>query len=140
MGVPGRPVSGLSAAAKALFAAAAAGRERVVLVAPSDADVEQLTSDARFFLTAVEGVSDADAAHVVLPFPSHEVDPYRGLAPHFDIASARARTLHAVSGGHVRLVVTSAAALLPRVSPPDRLGSVAMTLVPGQEIAPLDLA
>ena len=33
----------------------------------------------------------------VLPFPSHEVDPYRGLAPHFEIASARARALHALA-------------------------------------------
>ena len=33
----------------------------------------------------------------MLPFPSHEIDPYRGLSPHFDIASARARALHALS-------------------------------------------
>ena len=30
----------------------------------------------------------------VLPFPSQEVDPYRGLAPHLEVASARARALH----------------------------------------------
>ena len=64
---------------------------------PSDADVERLTSDARFFLAALEGLSDAEVERVVLPFPSHEVDPYRGLAPHFEIASARARALHALA-------------------------------------------
>src|SRR3954453_6580048 len=139
MGVPGRPVSGLSAAAKALFAAAAAGRERVVLVAPSDAEVEQLTSDARFFLTAVEGVSDAEASRVVLPFPSHEVDPYRGLAPHFDIASARARALFAAVNGDARVIVASAAALLPRLTPASRLRAVGLTLRSGDDISPLDL-
>src|SRR5512132_2718155 len=91
LGASGRAVSGLTPPAKAYFAAAAAARDRVVVVVPTDADVEQLTSDARFFLAALEGISDADAAHAVLALPSHEVDPYRGLSPHFDIASARAR-------------------------------------------------
>ena len=54
-----------------------------VLIVPSDADVERATSDARFFLAALEGLSDTDVERVVLPFPSHEVDPYRGLAPAF---------------------------------------------------------
>ena len=94
LGAPGRGVSGLTPPAKALFAAAAAVRQTTVLVASSDAEVEQLTSDARFFFSALEGVSDVEAARTVLPFPSHEVDPYRGLAPHFDVASARARALY----------------------------------------------
>ena len=42
------------------------------------------------------------------PFPSHEVDPYRGLAPHFDVASARARALHALTHRQCRLVIASA--------------------------------
>ena len=90
---------------------------------PTDADVERTTDDARFFLAALEGLSDAEVERVVLPFPSHEVDPYRGLAPHFDIASARARALHALAspGKPARLIVASAAALLPRVSAPQRL-------------------
>lgn len=91
LGVPGRAVSGLTPPAKAWFAAAAAAKDRVVAIVPTDADVEQLTSDARFFLSALEGISDADAAQAVVPFPSHEIDPYRGLSPHFDVASARAR-------------------------------------------------
>src|SRR5258708_11350588 len=139
LGVSGRGVSGLTPAAAALFAAAAAARDRVVLVAPTDADVEQLTSDARFFLAALEGVSDADAAHLVVPFPSHEIDPYRGLSPHFDIASARARALHGLSTGTARLVIASAAALLPRLSPPARFKATGFTLRSGDEISPIDL-
>ena len=97
--------------------------------------------DARFFFAALEGLSDAEVERVVLPFPSHEVDPYRGLAPHFEIASARARALHALaSAAHpARLIVASAAALLPRVSAPGRLGAVSLTLTPGQDISPIDL-
>ncbi|MEP6914298.1 MAG: transcription-repair coupling factor [Acidobacteriota bacterium] len=140
LGLPAVKVSGLTGPAKALYAAAAAERGLTVLVVPTDSDVETMTRDARFFFSALTGVSDTEIERIVLPFPSHEVDPYRGLAPHFDIASARARALHAVAGGQVRLVVASAAALLPRVSPPDRLSSAAMTLVPGQDISPLDLA
>jgi transcription-repair coupling factor (superfamily II helicase) len=140
LGVPGRTVSGLTAASKALFAAAAAGRERTLVIVPADADVEQMTADARFFFAALEGASDADAAHAVLPFPSHEVDPYRGLSPHFDIASARAGALHALTSGAARLIVASAAALLPRVSAPDRLKRAGLVLHPDDEISPTDLA
>ena len=139
LGASGRAVSGLTPPAKAYFAAAAAARDRVVVVVPTDADVEQLTSDARFFLAALEGISDADAAHAVLALPSHEVDPYRGLSPHFDIASARARALHALSVGTARLVIASAAALLPRLTPPSRIREVGFTLHPGDEISPIDL-
>jgi transcription-repair coupling factor (superfamily II helicase) len=84
-------------------------------------------------------VSDSDAAHAVVPFPSHEIDPYRGLSPHFDIASARARTLHALSTGTARLVIASATALLPRLSPPSRFKDTGFTLRSGDEISPIDL-
>ena len=139
MGVSGRAVSGLTGPAKAMFGAAAAGRDRVILVVPTDADVEKMTADSRFFLSALEGLSDAETERAVLPFPSHEIDPYRGLAPHFEIASARARVLHALASGQGRLVVASAAALLPKLSAPDRISAVALTLAPGQEISPTDL-
>jgi transcription-repair coupling factor (superfamily II helicase) len=139
MGVAGRQVSGLTAPAKALFAAVTASRGPVLLVVPTDADVEKQTMDVRFFLSAFEGVSDAEVERSVLPFPSHEVDPYRGLAPHFDIASARARALHALTAGSARVVIASAAALLPRVAAPQRIVSSALTVSPGHDISPVDL-
>jgi len=139
LGVPAPRVSGLNGPAKALFAAAAGEKGRTVLVVPTDADVETMTRDARFFFSALEGLSDAEVERAVLPFPSHEIDPYRGLTPHFDIASARARALHALTENHARLVIASAAALLPRVSAPERLNAAAMTLTPGQDLSPVDL-
>ena len=139
LGLPARKVSGLTGPAKALFAAAAAERGLTLLVVPTDGDVETMTADARFFFSALEGTSAAEIERTVLPFPSHEVDPYRGLAPHFDIASARARALHGLARGQCRLVVASAASLLPRVSAPERLEATAISLAPGQEISPTDL-
>jgi transcription-repair coupling factor (superfamily II helicase) len=123
-----------------MAAAAIAARTPVVLVVPNDAEVERMTMDARFFLSALEGLADADVERTVLPFPSHEVDPYRGLKPHFDISSARARALHGLATSSARLVIASAASLLPRLSPPGRLVQTAITLVPGQDVAPSALA
>jgi transcription-repair coupling factor (superfamily II helicase) len=140
MGVTGGRVSGLTPAVKAMYAAAAASRTSVFLIVPTDADVETLASDARFFFAALEGLNDVEVEGSVLPLPSHEVDPYRGLLPHFEIASARARALHALAAGTARLIVASAAALLPRVSAPDRLRTVGRVLTEGAEISPLDLA
>ena len=139
LGVPAPRVSGLTSPAKALFAAVAAERGRVLLVVPTDADLETMTRDARFFFSALEGLSETEVERAVLPFPSHEVDPYRGLAPHFDIASARARALHAVAERTAKLIVASAAALLPRLSSPARLNAVSLTLTPGQDVSPTEL-
>src|SRR5688572_14124981 len=140
-GAPAARVTGLTGPAAAMFASASAARTRTLLVVPSDADVERTTQDARFFFAALEGLSEAEVERVVLPFPSHEVDPYRGLAPHFDIASARARALHALvaPGRTARLVVASAGVLMPRLSPPERLAAVSLTVTPGQDISPIDL-
>jgi transcription-repair coupling factor (superfamily II helicase) len=140
MDVPAHVVSGLTPSAKALFVAAAAQalpHGVVLYVVPGDADLEQAATDTGFFLAALEGMSDAD--RVVLPFPSHEVDPYRGMAPHVGVTSARARALHAMARGTARVVVASAAALLPRVTAPERLLAVSMELRSGQDISPTDL-
>src|ERR1700733_11075703 len=117
MDVSSTAVSGLTPSAKALFVAAAAQalpRGTVLYVVPSDADLETSVADVCFFLAALEGMSDAAADRAVFPFPSHEVDPYRGMAPHIGVTSARARALHALASGSARVVVGSAAALLPR--------------------------
>ena len=129
---------GLTPAAKAFWIAGAASddprNEMVLVVVPADRDVEQVASDVRFFLGGLEGASADELEHIVLPFPSQEVDPYRGLAPHLRIASTRARALHAMATAQARVVVASASALLPRVSPPDALVALALDLKPGDDI------
>ena len=135
---------GLTPAAKAFWIAGAASddprSEMVLAVVPSDRDVEQVAGDVRFFLGGLEGASANELDNVVLPFPSQEVDPYRGLAPHLRIASARARALHAMATGQARVVVASASALLPRVSPPAVLTALALDLKPGDDIDTQQLA
>jgi transcription-repair coupling factor (superfamily II helicase) len=140
---PVKGFSGLTPPAKALAVAAAARRsaEAVVLyVVAGDADLETATSDVRFFLGALEGLSDAAADRAVLPFPSTEVDPYRGLSPHFSVASARARALHAAALGTARVIVASAQALLPRLPAPESVIATSFDLRPGVEIDPHALA
>ena len=143
MDAPARAVSGLTPSAKALFVSAVAHGQPsgvVLYVVPGDGDLEETCADVSFFLAALEGLTPAAAERAVLPFPSHEVDPYRGLAPHIGVTSVRARALYAIAQGTARVVIASAAAVLPRVTAPDRMLAAAITLKPGQEIAPLDLA
>src|SRR5881394_3731174 len=137
MDAPARLVSGLTPSAKALFVAAAAHAQPngvVLYVVPGDGDLEETCADVSFFLAALEGLAPAATDQAVLPFPSHEVDPYRGLAPHIGVTSVRARALHALANGAARVVVASAPALLPRVTAPERLGRASIDLRPGQDI------
>ena len=99
-----------------------------------------MTSDARFFYAALEGASEADVERAILPLPSLQVDPYRGMSPHFRVSAARARALHAAATGTARLIVASSAALLPRVSRPERLLSASLEIRSGTEIDPQNLA
>jgi len=143
MDVPARAVSGLTGSAKALFVASAAQAQPntvVLYVVPNDGELEESCADVSFFLAALEGLTAAATERAVLPFPSHEVDPYRGLAPHVGVTSVRARALYAIAHGSARVVVASAAALLPRVTSPARMLAASLDLRPGQEIATSDLA
>src|SRR3954463_5556106 len=95
-------VSGLTSSAKGLYVAAASNalpHGVVLYVVPSDAELEEAVVDVCFFVAALEGLSAEGADRAVLPFPSHEVDPYRGLAPHIGVTSTRARALHAITRG-----------------------------------------
>jgi transcription-repair coupling factor (superfamily II helicase) len=136
-------LSGLSGSARALYVAAHASGapERVVaVVVPTDTDVDALLADTRFFLSILEGLDDAALTAAVLPLPSHEVDPYRGLMPHLQVASARATTLSALAAGEARVVVASAAALLPKLVLPEQLAQATIDLRPGVDIEPQLLA
>src|SRR5215217_6158125 len=143
MDTSARAISGLTPPAKALSVASAAHAQPngvVLFVVPGDGELEETCADVSFFLAALEGLTPAATERAVLPFPSHEVDPYRGLAPHIGVTSVRARALHGIGTGTARVVIASASALLPRISAPRRLLGAALELRPGQEIAPVDLA
>ena len=99
-----------------------------------------MISDARFFYAALEGASEADVERAVLPLPSLQVDPYRGMTPHFRVSAARARALHGAATGTARVIVASSTALLPRMSRPERLLSASLEIRSGTEIDPQNLA
>jgi len=130
--------AGLTSAAKALAVAAQArGRTGVLLVVvPSEAEAEHLTDDVRFFYGGLEGAGREEVDQRVLALPAMQVDPYRGMTPHFRVAAARARALHAAAAGTARVIVASAAALLPRVCTPERLLAASAQLRVGTEIEP----
>ena len=132
-------VTGLTASAQALAVASAAAVSPVILVVPTDNDVQVMTSDTRFFFAALQGLPESEVVRAVLPFPSLEVDPYRAIVPHLDVAFARARVLTGLAQGTARLVIASAPALLPRVTAPERLMRATLELVFGGELSPADL-
>jgi transcription-repair coupling factor (superfamily II helicase) len=143
LGGRARAYSGLTPAAKALAVAATAHANRDVVllyVVPADPDIERATTDVRFFLATLEAIPDAVAERIVLPFPSFQVDPYRGLNPHFQVTSARARALHAAAMGSARVVVASAQALMPRLPAPESILTTSVDLRSGVEIDPHALA
>ena len=106
----------------------------------TDAEVDELVTDTRYFLDALGGLDEPAAAAAVVPLPIHEVDPYRGLAPHLQVASTRARALAEIVAGEARVIVASAPALLPRLVPPSMLASATVELGTGVEIDPQLLA
>jgi transcription-repair coupling factor (superfamily II helicase) len=110
-----------------------------VFIVPADEEVDRLAADTRFFMAALEGASAAALQEAVKTFPSLQIDPYRNLAPHFGVASARAAALHGIAAGTARVVIASGAALLPRLSPPDSLESAAIELKPGMDLDPVAL-
>ncbi len=135
-------ITGLGGSARALAVAATANRLRsrpVLFVLPTDAALDDAVDDVRFLLRSLEGLADAVAERVVLPFPSLQVDPYRGLAPHFRATSARAQALHALAAGQLRVLVASAPALLPRLAPPSDIARLSASLRPGHDRSPDEL-
>ncbi len=140
---PTRRLSGATTPVRALAVAAAAKRlseGTVLLVLPTDAEIEAAVGDICFFLGVLEGSADAVVAQQVLPFPSTQVDPYRGFQPHLKVASARARVLHALANGTARVVVASAAALLTKVPEPAAILLSSCEIKPGVDLDPHELA
>ena len=140
---PTRRLSGASAPVRALAIAAAAKRlseGTVLVVLPADAEIDNAVGDIAFFLGVLEGSADTVVSQQVLPFPSTQVDPYRGFQPHLKVASARARVLHALATGTARVVVASAAAVLAKVPEPASVLLASCEIKPGVDLDPHELA
>ena len=124
MDAPARAVSGPHAvrqgAVRRGCRARAAARASCCTSCPSDGDLEQAVARRRVLPRgARRAVRRRPPSARSCRFRRTKSIPYRGMAPHFGVTSARARALHALASGTARVVVASAAALLPRVSAPD---------------------
>src|SRR5688572_4275492 len=142
MDSPASHVRGLSASAQALYVSVQSSHRKsavCVVVVPGDEDVDRFCMDTRFFMAALEGASPAALEESVKSFPSLQIDPYRNIAPHFGVASARAAALHAIASGTAKVVVASAGALLSRLSAPDNLEAAAIELRNGMDLDPIVL-
>jgi len=132
--------AGLTPAAQVFAASVFARIGPLVVVVPTDKDIQRVTNDARFFLSGLDGLATNVAKRQVLAFPSLEVDPYRSMNPHLDVASTRARTLVTFVEGRARMVIAAAAAILPRLSRPERLLGATVELHSGGTCSPTELA
>jgi transcription-repair coupling factor (superfamily II helicase) len=140
---PLKRVSGATSPVRALAVAAAAKRlpdTTILLVVPTDAEIDSLSGDISFFLSILEGSAATVVERHVLPFPSTQVDPYRGFQPHLKVASARARVLHALATNTARVVIASAAALLTKLPEPASILLSSCEIKPGIDIDPHELA
>ena len=83
--------AGLTSAAKALAIAGLARSKPgvTVVITPTDTDAETLAADVRFFWGGLEGASESAVDRAVLFLPGLQVDPYRGMTPHFRVSAAR---------------------------------------------------
>ena len=131
----GRRVSGLMGPARTLVEAVLAAPQRgpVLLVVSHERRVAEVSSDVAAFFASM-GVDKE-----ILQFPALEVDPYRGLAPHFDITAARARALAALLQKTPALFIAPAAALLFRTASPQIFAEGILSLRTGQVIEPSDI-
>ena len=132
MDVPARVVSGLTASAKALFVAAAAhatpARRRAVRRAERRRPRAGRAPTCRSSSARSKGCRRRPPS--ARSCRSRRTRSIRTAAWRRTSAStsARARALHAVAHGTARVVVASAAALLPRVSAPERLLAASLDL------------
>ncbi len=131
-GEGGLRITGLMGAARTLLEAvlAAPDERPVLLVVSHERRVAEVVSDVSAFFSSM-GIE-----REVLTFPALEVDPYRGLSPHFDISAARARSLAALLQDAPALVIAPSAALLFRTASPSIFTKGLLRLRRGQSIEP----
>ena len=100
---PLQRISGATSPVRALAVAAAAkrlaGRHRPARRSNRRRNRIAPSATSGSSSSVLEGSAATVVERQVLPFPSTQVDPYRGFQPHLKVASARARVLHALANG-----------------------------------------
>jgi transcription-repair coupling factor (superfamily II helicase) len=131
-------ISGLSGSARALMLAALEKKtsRRLVFVARSNSEVEEIQPDVEFFYCAINGL-DSCPSHIVT-LPALESDPYDGTSPHAEVLEERALALYGAAKGDARIILTSIGALAERTASPDALKTAGLILRAGDDM-PLEL-
>ncbi len=126
-------IEGGVGAARALVIAQAALAERrpMAVITAMNADARILAQELAFFV-ALLSPSPPRVVHL----PSLEVDPYRGLSPHPEIAAARAGAIWQLLQDGPTLLVASARAAAMRLHQPQRFLSYCLELARDQSYEP----
>ena len=121
-----RPVSGLRASSRSLFAALQANSQPCCCIVPDEDMVPQVEEDLKLF-----------AGHQVFTYPGYEIPPYTPLSPDPITTAARLSTLyrlHECRDEESFLLVVSAEALMRRTLPSAILADNAELLMEGEDV------
>ncbi len=126
-------IGGLTGGAKALAIAQALLVERrsALVLTSTNAEAQNLAQELRFLLTLLNATPPP-----VTHLPSLEVDPYRGLSPHPEIAAARALALWQLLHQEPLVIVASARAAAARLHGPLRFLSYCLELKQNDDFSP----
>jgi transcription-repair coupling factor (superfamily II helicase) len=126
-------LAGTAGGTKALTIASAilAENRSVAVFTTTSEDAQNLAQEISFYLQLF-----SPRPPEVIHLPGLDVDPYRGLSPHHEVASARAHALWQVLQGGPAILVTSMRAAAVRLHSPQRLLANCLELKPGDEYPP----
>jgi transcription-repair coupling factor (superfamily II helicase) len=126
-------VTGTAGGAKALTIARAILTENrsTAVITSSNAEAEILTEELQFYLNLLSS-SPLEVIHL----PGIEVDPYRGLSPHPEIAAARARAIWKLLQDGPRILVASVRAASLRMHAPERFLNYCLMIKQDEELSP----
>ena len=109
----------------------AAPHRSFAVLAISNVEAQNVAQEIKFYLNLL-----SPAPPEVIHLPSLEVDPYRGLSPHPEIAAARAQAIWQLLQDGTRILVASARAAAVRLHNPQRFLSHCLELKQNDEYAP----
>jgi transcription-repair coupling factor (superfamily II helicase) len=126
-------VTGAAGGAKPLTIAKAILAENgsAAVIAASNAEAQTFAKELRFYLDLLSE-NPVGITHL----PGLEVDPYRGLSPHPEIAAARAKAIWELLQEGRRVLVTSIQAASVRLHAPHRFLNYCLMLKSQEEMSP----
>ncbi|MEZ5346677.1 MAG: transcription-repair coupling factor [Pyrinomonadaceae bacterium] len=108
-----------------------------VVVTDLNTDVENWENDLRFFRN--NGSESVDLSDLILTLPGFDADVYSGVSPHAETQEKRAIALWKLINGGPDFLITSAKALITRVSPPSEFKNLGGILRRDEDFPPSEL-